>query len=682
MHKPHFRFTAMFLVLALAFAGVPAVFADGADDQAFSLLPIRSTFEEAGGSVYWDGESRSIRVDLEGAVYLLYADSPAAQRNEEAISLQQGVVFQEDRAYISDTDLLYLVYGLEPDTGYLGTTINTVKAAAGQVMDLLSIAGMTVAVVDAELGFTWTQGFGFADEGVLVDENTLFGMGSISKSFTATAVMQLVEAGVIDLDEPVVTYLPDFRVPAEPMTGAGDYRKITPRMLLSHASGLQTDWLPGFMTTDDYYPAYMTDFFSYLTDLPMQSAEASMFSYSNAAYTVLGILVAAMSGEDNYFDGFVSYVHNHVLSPLGMDSTTFLLEDRHMPYLSKPYIDAATQDDFIFMNTLSAGGLYSNAHDMARFMQAILNGGAYDGEGGRVLSPNSVKQMMTLQDFDFQEAPTLMGDMRLGMGFYQTTGLDGFTYMGHGGNLIHYHSGMAFDLDSGLGVLVSVNSISGIATPKYLAASILQSAVMEKTGDPGLPASDDSVAPAALAREELEKLAGFYSFAGAEELIVIEVQEDGILSMRNMPGSPLPLELAPLSDGSFVNPDLGIRFWFDDFQGETIIYLGEFRSILAGGKLDPEMLVAGEGFSRWVGTYDPVLPEGQVSGFINAIVAIDDNGFGYLKAYTLHGQASYSPLIAIDGDYYVGGLTFSTDEDGNAWLHVQGLGMLRDDTAN
>ena len=679
MYNSRNKLIAILLLFSLIFAIAPVALADDADNRAPSLIPVRSFFEEAGGNVYWDDENRSITADFETVTYTLFADSLVARRDDVAISMQYGIVIEQGQAFIAEIDLMGLLYGLESDSGYLGLTISAVRQSAAQLMEMLSISGMTIAMVDAENGFTWTEGFGFADTDVPVDEYTLFGLGSISKSFTAVAVMQLAEAGVIDLDEPVVTYLPDFRVPADLITGDGDYRNITPRMLLSHASGMQSDWIPGFMTTGGYYPAYMDDFLDLITALPLGTPEGAAFSYSNAGYTVLGALVAAMTGDDGYFDGYAGYARDHILTPLGMDSTTFLLEEQHLPYLAKPYIDAATQDEFIYMNTLSAGGLYSNAHDMARFMHAILNNGAYEDEGSRVLSPNSVKQMMTLQDFHFQEAPDIMGDMRLGMGFYQTTGLDGFAYMGHGGNLIHYHSFMAFDPDSGLGVLASVNSISGIAAPKAMASSILQSAVMEKTGSLNLPASDASVEPIALAGGELNKHEGFYTFAGADDLLRIAVLEDGLLYMLNMPGVPMPLALMPLSDGSFVNPDLGVRFWFEEFHGETLLYLGEFKSILAGAKLDPEILIPDESFSRWVGTYYPVLPEGQVSGLSHAVVDYDENGFAYMKAYSLHGQAPYSPLIAIDGDIYAGGVEFTAGDDGSAWLHVQGLGMQRVD---
>ena len=93
-------------------------------------------------------------------------------------------------------------------------TIELANTQAEQLMQEYSVPGLAMALVDAENGFTWTHSFGYADtqNSAPVKEDTLFSIASISKPFTAIAVMQLVEEGLIDLDEPLVTYLPEFRM--------------------------------------------------------------------------------------------------------------------------------------------------------------------------------------------------------------------------------------------------------------------------------------------------------------------------------------------------------------------------------------------------------------------------------------------------------------------------------------
>ena len=664
------KVTVVLLVLALAFGNVFFVSAENPEEP--TLIPIRDFFEEAGGSVLWDGDDRTITISIEDIVLILFVNNNAALRNGNVLVLQHEVIIRDSRAYIAAVDLQTL---LTP--GYLGTTIATAALAAEQFMEYVSIPGITVAIVDAKEGFTWTGGFGYADVagGVPVDEYTLFGLASISKTFTASAVMQLVQAGIIDLDEPVVTYLPELSMHADLITGEGDYEKITARMLLAHASGIYTDFMGfGVATREDYYPAYMNDFLDNLANFPMSSPEATAFTYANNGTTLLGVLVAKMTGYDSYFEGFASYMLKNVLEPAGMDLTTFILEDRHMPHLAKPYVDAATPDEFVFFNALSAGGIFSNANDMARFMHILLSGGAYDG-GSRILTADSVRQMFEMQDFGFEEVLSII---RPGMGTLHSEGMDGFKYVGHGGNLVHYHSSMIFDVESGLGVFVSVNSISGMAIVEALSVMILQTAVTEKTGSLNLPPSDPDVVPIEITEEQLKALEGIYIILGADRLSNI-VYRDGVLYFENLASVPMPLDLIPLSDGSFINPATELRFWFEEVEGELVLFLGEFKSQPAGGRLEPELfeeIASEEDIRHLIGTYLPVLEEGHISIVSSVTVGVDENGFGYALLAAMHGHNGFSLLIPIGENSFMGGLEFTVDGS-DVWLEFSGLRMVR-----
>ena len=666
------------LVVVLAFTNAVIVFADNAEEPV--RVPVRSFFEEAGADVEWDDESRSITITLENNEYILHANSQVAYRNAEAVDLQFAIIIQQNLARIAASDLAVLL-GVEQS--YLGITIESAMQMAVQNMELFSVTGLTMAIVDAEHGFTWTGGFGFADvsAGVPVDEYTLFGLGSISKTFTAAAVMQLVEAGIIDLDEPVTTYLPDFSMPTDLILGVADYRNITPRMLLAHASGIHGDIVAsGVATTGRANPGFMNNFLDTMTGFPMSAPESTVFSYANNSFTLLGVLVAAMTGDDSYYDGFVDYTRENIFEPAGMELTTFALEDRHKQYLALSYSDAETQDEFLYYNAVPAGGVFSNANDMARFMHTILNGGAFDSEYSRILSTDSVNQMLKPQDFGFDESPNFMApNMRPGMGFLNSTGLDGFKYVGHSGNLIHYHSGMVYDLDTGLGVFVSTNSITGMALADALPTLILQTAIYEKTGDLDLPESDLTVLPIELDPEQLQELEGFYSIIGADRLANVFVDEDGALYLDNILQLPFPLELIPLSNGSFINLDTELYFWFEEFSGELLIYLGEFKSYMMGAKFDSDLILAitpDEDFQQWTGTYYPVTDEGDVCLFSHLVVGIDENGFSYAQLFALHGMTPYSVLIPIEDNVYYGGIVFVTQGD-DIWVEFSGARLLR-----
>ena len=659
------------LVITLIFSSVLIVSADNGQ----AAIPVRSFFEELGADVQWDMETRLVIITLEENTYVLVVGSNIAYKNNDAVTLQENIYIKQNKSFIAAADLETL---LSAESRYLGAAISTATLGAMQFMEPVSISGMTIVIVDAENDFTWTGGFGYADvdKKTPVDENTLFGLASISKTFTAVAVMQLVESGVLDIDKPVTTYLPDFKLPADLVIGEGDYRNITPRMLLAHASGIQPDIVGlGVLTSNNYNKSYMDNFIKTVSEFPMLTPENYTTNYSNNAFTLLGVLVAELMGYDSYFNGFVSYTSEKIFKPLGMEMTTFALEEKHMPYVAQPHLDAETRDEFLYYNAIPAGGIFSNANDMARYMHALLNGGIY--EESRILSESSVEKMFTIYELGSDFSPGLIVNMRPGLGIMQTASMDGFTYSGHNGNLVHYHSSMLFDTDSKLGVFISTNSITGMYILEALTPMILKTAVYEKTGVLNLPLSDSTVKPITLSEEELLPYVGFYTVAGADDLMTVAVIEKSLTVM--FPGIPFPMTLIPMSNGSFYNEDTELYFRFEVIQGEMIVYIGEFKTHLIGARYDADIMTAADDFEQWVGTYYPVIGEGEVSIVTQVEVGIDARGFSHVMLYTMHGQTSYSPLIAIgegNDNNYLGGL--SLYKDGNdTYLVFSGLTLKK-----
>ena len=673
MKKHLKKATALLLVIALVLANGVVAFA--ATDESPALVPIREFFEESGGAVDWDAPNRRIVATLEDDEFILYPTTTQAFRNGEPVALSNPIVIVNNVAYIQLDDLLRL-FGIDTDEPF-AITIATAVEIAPVLMEIFSIPGMTIALVDAQTGFTWTQGFGYADSiaGIPVDEHTLFSLASISKPFTAIAVMQLVEQGLIDLDAPIVNYLPEFSLLPDVITGTGDYSNITVRMLMSHASGIHPDIINGMLTTGDYYPAFMDNFLENLAEFAMVVPESFQLSYANNAFTLLGILVAAVATDyDSFFEGFVSYTQENIFERAGMDLSTFALTDRHWPYVAQGYAHIGAQEDFVFINPLPTGGLMSNAYDMARFMHIILNDGAIPG-GGRLLSASSVRQMLTPQRFELGSPfDFMLPNMQPGLGFVHSTGMTGFTHVGHGGNMIHFHSDMAFDLDSGIGVFVSVNSITGMPLPADLSTFILMTAVEEKTGTLDEPESDLTVEPIEVDLEVLQALEGFFSLTSNSEFVQVVASEEGHLYLYGM--APTALIFIPLSDGSFVFPDTGLRLWFEDVDGELVFYFGEFKSLLVGSQLNTELITAQEGFERWVGVYYAYTAPGHLFNLYRAEIGIDENGFAYMRVSTLNGLNLISPLIALDECNFLGGVTFSQDDDGT-WMLISGGRFLR-----
>jgi len=302
------------------------------------------------------------------------------------------------------------------------------------------IAGAVVSVVkDGQVLFA--KGYGYADvaakKSVLPDQ-TLFRPGSISKLFTATAVMQLVEQGKLDLDHDVNDYL-DFAIPKtypEP---------LTLRRLLTHTAGFEE-------TLKNLFVAHESDMKPLRPYLVNQMPErifppGKIPSYSNYGFTVAGYIVERVSGEK-----FERYIDNHILKPLRMANSTFdqPLAATLTPQLSQGYLTAAKKTrDFEFVQASPAGALTTTAADMTRFMLAFLQDGAVDGVA--ILKPETVRKMETRQ---FELHPMLNG---LGMTFMEYS-MNGQRIIGHGGDTIYFHSDMVLLPEAHFGYFISYNS--------------------------------------------------------------------------------------------------------------------------------------------------------------------------------------------------------------------------------
>jgi CubicO group peptidase (beta-lactamase class C family) len=325
-----------------------------------------------------------------------------------------------------------------------------VDGFVGGELEAYHVAGLTVAVVkDGQLFFA--KGYGRADveRRVSVDaDKTLFRPGSVSKLFTWTAVMQLVEQGKLDLDADVNTYLTQFKIPA---TYAAP---ITLRHVLTHTVGLEDGGIGYLMvrSPDQIVPLAQ----SLARHMPARvrpvgtSCEGLSSSYSNWAASLAGLIVANVSGMS-----FEDYVEANILSPLGMDSSTFkeplpeALEKRmSVGYTFKAGAFKPHGYEFI-ANFGPAGALAATATDMARFMIAHLHEGA--AGDARILKAETTRAMHARV---FSPHPAVSGS---GLGFYEDY-VNGRRIIGHGGDTNYFHSELGLLEEEGVGYFVSVNT--------------------------------------------------------------------------------------------------------------------------------------------------------------------------------------------------------------------------------
>jgi CubicO group peptidase (beta-lactamase class C family) len=303
-----------------------------------------------------------------------------------------------------------------------------------------NIAGAVVLVVkDGKILFA--KGYGYADVATkrpVTPEGTLLRPGSISKLFTWTAVMQLVEDGKLDLDRDVNSYL-DFKIPS------AFGKPITLRNIMTHTSGFEETAKDLFVKDasdmkplDEYLKAHMPARIFPPGEIP---------AYSNYATSVAGYIVQRVSGQP-----FDDYIERHILRPLNMAHSTFAqpLPDALKPLMSSGYAVASQPaKPYEFVQAFPAGSSAVSAADMSHFMIAHLQDGQY--EGARILKPETVALMHSRQ-FAYNSALNGMC-----LGFYEET-RNGHRIIGHAGDTNYFHSDLHLMPDQGLGIFISYNS--------------------------------------------------------------------------------------------------------------------------------------------------------------------------------------------------------------------------------
>jgi CubicO group peptidase (beta-lactamase class C family) len=309
-----------------------------------------------------------------------------------------------------------------------------------QQLEQADIAGAVVAVVkDGQLLFA--RGYGYSDYEKKVPvsaENTLFRPGSISKLFTWTSVMQLVEQGKLQLDRDVNDYL-DFKMPAK------FGRPTTLRDIMTHRSGLEETIKDLFVGSEkdlrplnEYLPSH----------LPHQIfPPGTIPAYSNYATTVAAYIVQRVSGQP-----FDDYVEQHIFQPLNMTHATFRqpLPENLKSFMSNGYSRASQgAKPFENVEVAPAGSLSASAESMSHFMIAHLQNGHY-GEV-QILKPETAEQMHARQD---GWPPTMNAQA---LGFYEES-RNGHRIIGHAGDTEYFHSNLHLIPDANVGFFVSYNS--------------------------------------------------------------------------------------------------------------------------------------------------------------------------------------------------------------------------------
>jgi CubicO group peptidase (beta-lactamase class C family) len=304
--------------------------------------------------------------------------------------------------------------------------------------------GVALGIVKAD-EVVHLEGFGEADSsGRKVTPQTPFIIGSLSKSFTALAVMQLVEAGKVELDAPVQRYLPWFRVADEEASA-----RITVGELLNHTSGLSRASGGEALLKEDSSKGALETAVRSLSTVELDRPVGKSFEYSNLNYTTLALIVQTVSGES-----YEHYVKEHILTPLKMkDSYMFVPEAKrhglatgHQYWFGWPFSGGGIEGN---RAATPSGYISSSARDMSHYLIAQLNGGRY--RGAQVLSAEGIAEMHqgTANMHVGRSSTYAMG--------WEESQLGGVPVVRHSGDTGSFHANMILVPERGWGVVVLMN---------------------------------------------------------------------------------------------------------------------------------------------------------------------------------------------------------------------------------
>jgi len=433
------------------------------------------------------------------------------------------------------------------------TTIKEGRKAVRAALKETKATSASVALV-ANGKVVWRQTFGRGNTaGKKPSPKAMYGVGSVSKTVTAIAVMQLVDEGKVSLDAPVVRYIPDFSMKSP------QYRQITVRMLLNHSAGLPgTDYADGIT----YKPvgSYVDRVLRGLRDSRLKTTPGAMNVYCNDCFTLAGLVVERVSGMP-----FTDYVAKNIFDPLGMTNSAYLTSTP-LPGKVAPLVQKGKVDPLQIPNILAAGGLMSTSDDMARLAMIFTGDGVVGGK--RILSSSAVQQMGVDQTTTtLRAAPP--SSFRYGLGWdsvedpaLKSVGVRGWT---KGGDLVQYHAAFSVAPDHGLAVVVEGAGLTfSSGSAEAIGATVLLNALVETGAVKKMPkqVSTDPPAKDRPTTKQIKRMTGIYLAQG----VTLKVTEGKSRSLRFSLLSDGKWERQP---GRYVHR-AGGAFWSTKNPGQSI----------------------------------------------------------------------------------------------------------------
>jgi CubicO group peptidase (beta-lactamase class C family) len=333
------------------------------------------------------------------------------------------------------------------------------------------VPGVSIALVDRD-GILWAAGFGYTDmnQEAPVTMETIFGMASITKVFTATAVMFAIQDGVVELDVPIIEYLSDFSVNSR--FEEKPQEKITLRHLLTHTSGLTHDTTVGNLVENK--SASFEDHIKSISNTWLRHRVGERILYSNIGMDLAAYVLQVRTGKP-----YGDFLRESVFKPMNMSNSstdlTFIRRHPNRATGRHPHVKEISLEGVNFH--LGAGSMFTNARDLARYIQFHLNRGRVDQRP--VLDERFIDIMYTPSPL-LNPGTGVEGnhDQALGIGIY--TSKEGIHRLAHNGGGMGFVAFMYWYPEYGIGALIMGNSLDFGNRGGALIYSIGQRIVSEK----------------------------------------------------------------------------------------------------------------------------------------------------------------------------------------------------------
>ena len=461
------------------------------------------------------------------------------------------------------------------------TFTSGIAQAAGKYDEAAAFAQQMAQVLTAPAGYGETSvQYALMEDGVIVLEgqagvfsqetkaaptkDSMYGIGSVSKMYTAAAVMQLVDEGKVDLDTPVVTYLPEFKMADK------RYKDITVRMLLNHSSGLMGSTFSNTMLFGDNDSSGMDNLLKNLSTQRLKAAPGAFSVYCNDGFSLAQLLVEKVSKES-----FSDYIAEHIAKPLAMNSTKTPLDTFDRNLLAKVYqAGKTTALPTDSVNAIGAGGVYSTAEDMCRFAQMFM----YNTDD-KVLSDEASKAMANKEYLNGIWCPDEDTNFNYGLGWdsvepypFNTYGIKALV---KGGDTLQYHASLVVLPEEN--IVMAVLSSGGASTYNQVFAQevilktlLADGSIKEIKPIKAAAAPEKAPMPAAL-----KENAGYYAYMGG--IMKIDISDEGVVTIYS---GAQPQMFSYAADGRFYSVDGASSVSFEkESNGQTYFYVHAYGSL-------------------------------------------------------------------------------------------------------